>query len=493
MVHAKREDLQIKVPALLHLSRLGYGYLDRPSLRSRDRKTNILPDALRNAAERINGIRMTPEMLRCLTDDLRSQLDREDLGRQFYCTIRNGWNGIRLIDFAHPEKNLFQSAAELACGSGAGSFRPDITLFVNGLPLAVIEVKTRERPGGLQAEYDRMLTRIRSPEGRRYFQCVQIWAFSDDCEDDPGRFLPTEGSFYATVMADDFPVYAVRERHSGIYSRLISRNPEEEQRILADNGIPEEPHTRFFQQSRSSRKPTHRMLTTLFHPERFLFLLRYGIQYVRETDPAGKEYMTRRMLTTGQLSVLEGLIGKAKRGYRNWTALSCGAAGEEAANASMVSLLRDLEPEARLYWVSADETALHRDLAVLRSCGVQCGPRKNAADGQLILFSAEEDPIRLLTAAGEHGFSGRRFFILPQFIPKYGQKTVFPAELRKADPNAILVTRITNRASDSQPAFVLSAHTGNALYYFTITRRQVPAESRKSAHDREAAAKEGQK
>ena len=159
----------------------------------------------------------------------------------------------------------------------------------------------------------------------------------------------------------------------------------------------------------------------------------------------------------------------------------------------MVSLLRDLEPEARLYWVSADETELYRDLAALRSCGVQGGLRETAEDGQLILFSAEEDPTRLLTAAGEHGFSGRRFFILPQFIPKYGQKTVLPAELRKADPNAILVTRITNRASDSQPAFVLSAHTGNALYYFTVTRRQVTAESRKSAHDREAAAKEGQK
>ncbi len=470
MTNAKREDLQIKIPALLHLSRLGYEYLTRTQVRLRDRETNILTDRLLEAAERINGIRLTPEMSGSLMKDIRARLDAGDLGRQFYGMLRDGWNGIRLIDYEHPENNLFQSTAELACGSGAGSFRPDITLFVNGLPLAMIEVKRRDRPGGLQAEYDRMLDRIRSQERRRYLQCAQIWAFSDDCEGDPGRFLPTEGPYYATVMTGDFPVYAVREMHRGIYARLIPGKPEEEQRILADNGIPEKPRTLAFRRDLSPRKPTHRMLTTLFHPERFLFLLRYGIRYVQEENPAGEQLLTRRMLTTGQLSMLKTLSGKAERGYRNWTAPSCGAAGKEAADASLVALLQDLEPEARLYWVSEDETELRRDRTALRSCGIQCASLGNAAEGELILLTADGDPKTMLQERGEHTFSGQRIFILQQPVPKYGQKTAFHSGLRRADPKAILITRTSDRTPDSRSAPVFSTHDDGVLYYFTVTK-----------------------
>ena len=472
MAHLRREDLQIKVPALLYLSRLGYQYLTGTQLRSRDRNTNILTDTLRETAERINGTRMTPEDFGRLTGDLQSQLDADDLGKQFYGTIRNGWNGLRLIDYEHPENNLFQSASELACGSGAGSFRPDITLFVNGLPLAMIEVKSGVRSGGLLTEYDRMQERIRSREGRKYLQCAQIWAFSDDQEDAAGRFQPTEGTFFATVMADDFPVYAVRETHTGIYSRLLPENREEECRILEDNGIMTRPHTRAFQRSLSPRKPTHRMLTSLFHPERFLFLLRYGIRYIQETDPAGRELVTRRMLTTEQLSGLKALTGKAKRGYRNWTVPSCGAAGEEAANASMITLLQELEPEARLYWISHDETELRREQTAFRFCGIPCARCEKDADRQMMFLATESDLKTVLQKTGEDRFTGRRVFLLPQPVPKYRQGTVLLTELRKAYPEAVLITRTTNRIPEGSSAFLLSARTDGTLYYYATVQQE---------------------
>ena len=209
MPNVRREDLEMKIPALMHLSRLGYGYLCREQVRRRDRETNIFPEALRATMERINGRRLSDGEFGQLTETLRTQLDAEDLGKAFYGTIRNGWNGIRLIDFDRPENNLFQSAAELPCGNGEGSFRPDITLFVNGLPLAMIEVKTGDRNGGLQAEYDRMLKRSQGKEARRYLQAAQVWAFSDDRAEEQAALMPTEGAFYATVTAGGFPVYGV--------------------------------------------------------------------------------------------------------------------------------------------------------------------------------------------------------------------------------------------------------------------------------------------
>jgi len=453
MPNVRREDLQMKIPALLHLSRLGYGYLSGAQLKERERRTNFLPEALRDAVERINGLSMTGEALAGLIRELQEQLDAEDLGKRFYETLRDGWNGLRLIDFAHAENNLFQSASELACGRGAGSFRPDITLFVNGLPLAMIEVKTSDRLRGLQAEYDRMMERFRGKEGRRYLQCAQIWAFSDDHADDPGRLLPTEGAFFAAAMTEDFPVYAVREKHPAIFRRLLPRNIGEEERILADNGIPERPHTRDFQRSLSPKKATHRMLTTLFHPARFLFLLRYGIRYVRETDPGGTEYLTRRMLTCAQLSVLGTLCGKAKRGWRNWTVPSCGAAGEKAANASLIAVLRDLAPGARLYWVSTDHTELQREREELESCGIACAEGRPAGEDRLILLTAEGNPKDL--PAEERPFSGQRIFVLPPPVFCYGQRTAFSAGLRRADPRAILVTRTTSRAPENSFSTIL--------------------------------------
>ena len=484
MAKPRNEDLQMKIPALMHLSRLGYGYLTASQLRLRHRKSNFLPETLRAAIGRINGISPAPEVFDRLMSDLEISLEERDLGQCFYHILRDGWNGISLIDFVHPENNIFQSAAELSCGSGADSFRPDITLFVNGLPLAMIELKTQNRPRGLQAEYDRMLTRFRGKKGGRYLQCVQVWAFSDDQMSDPSCLLPSGGAFFAALMTDDFPVYPVREKYPGVFTRLLPRDPVEEKRILADNGISERPHNRTFQRNLSPQKMTHRMLTTLFDRRRFLFLLRYGIRYIRETDLAGQEVRIRRMLTTDQLFALGDLVRKAERGWKNWTVPSCGAAGEKAMNASMTALLRDLFPEARLFWVSDDEAALTQDREALESCGVVCAAPGEKMQSKVILFSAtgdlptfpgESEDTGTIREKGDHSetspntaknFAVRSVFILPRLPLRYGEKPFLAAALRKADADAILITRGTSHMPESVLSSALPVHGEGALYYY---------------------------
>jgi type I restriction enzyme, R subunit len=48
---------------------------------------------------------------------------------------------VRLIDFEHPERNDFAAVNQFTVIEGQHNRRPDIVLFVNGLPLAVIELK----------------------------------------------------------------------------------------------------------------------------------------------------------------------------------------------------------------------------------------------------------------------------------------------------------------------------------------------------------------
>ncbi len=49
---------------------------------------------------------------------------------------------VKLIDFDHPEKNEFLVVDQLVVTGEGGEVRPDLTLFVNGLPLVVIECKS---------------------------------------------------------------------------------------------------------------------------------------------------------------------------------------------------------------------------------------------------------------------------------------------------------------------------------------------------------------
>ena len=487
MTAVRPENLEMKIPALLHLSRLGYVFLSGAQLRSRDRGTNLLPARLHAALERINGTRVSPETFDALLEDLRSRLDAPDLGQQFYRLLRDGWQGLRLIDFDRPERNTFHSASELTCGKGAGSFRPDIALFVNGLPLAMIELKRQSRSRSLRAEYDRMLARFRLREARPYLQCTQVWAFSDDRTADPDRFEPMEGTWFAAVMANEFPVCAVRETRFRSSHPLV-RNPEEEDRILCAHGLREEarsqnlhsrketPRAGLRRSSLRSSRPTHRMLTALFAPDNFLFLLHYGIQYLRETDASGQVSLTRRMLTLEQLGLLKALIRKAERGYRSWTVPACGAAGEEALNASMLSLLRDLFPASRLCWVSESPETLKRDQRMFSACGLHAVLPQSDPAGTLMIVSADSAPKYLLQNTNIAASSPPIQFRTPQISePGPPRVVILPspssafepgpglfARLRRANPAAVLITRSPRPASES-PAGTCGGMLGFSL------------------------------
>ena len=426
MQAARREDRTMKVPAMLHLARLGYACLSREELRRRDRGTNLLPEELRAALQRIRGEEMPEVDFARLTAEIRDRLNAEDLGREFYRMLRDGWNGWRLIDFERPERNRFRMAAEVSCGEGENWFRPDITVFVNGLPLGMIEVKTGERPHGIRAEYDRMRERFRTGSFRRFLQCAQVWMFSDDRDNDPEALLPTEGAFYATGAREDFPIHAFRETHPGICRRIGPRNREEEKRILAELGMAGLPADPEFRRSLSPRKPTHRMLTSLFLPERFLLLLRYGVHYLPARDGA----VTKRLLTSGQLLALEELRGKAARGYRNWTVPYGGAAGEPALAAAVLLFLRDRFPGAEIRWLLPDPAVRRRTAGQLRE------------DAGALRDVREESDSLLLKSAGEGGeYAGpSRVILLSERERAYGARAGETRRLRREPPDAVRVT-----------------------------------------------------
>jgi type I restriction enzyme R subunit len=164
------EYLHVEKPFLAQLSSLGWTVIDQgqgvpgdpaASLRSNFREW-LLPEVFRLSISAINRMEdgrewLTPRQLDDLRDQLlrhpnRSLLEANESVQALLLKAQvdvNELTGkpdpvVRLIDFAHPERNAFHAINQFRVdtpGCVKDFIIPDIVLFVNGIPLVVIEAK----------------------------------------------------------------------------------------------------------------------------------------------------------------------------------------------------------------------------------------------------------------------------------------------------------------------------------------------------------------
>ena len=156
---AFNENTRVKIPAILHLTRLGYDYVSLKNA-AWDENTNIFIEILEKSINRINPSYKKPASktksnnkdyinddtfenvasdsatlkkvdpyesyidTQRIINELKDLLDYEDLGRAFYKRLMSS-TGIKLIDF---ENNSFHVCTELPCRNGDDEYRPDITI-----------------------------------------------------------------------------------------------------------------------------------------------------------------------------------------------------------------------------------------------------------------------------------------------------------------------------------------------------------------------------
>ena len=283
------EDSRVKIPCILHLMRLGYDYL---SLKDAvwDEETNIFPALFTNAITKINPDLAADEIPRLLAD-VKLLLDNEDLGKGFYERLTER-SGIKLIDFENFNNNSFNVVTELTCKNGDDEFRPDITLLINGLPLAFIEVKKPNNREGVLAERNRIIARSKNPKFRRFINITQLMVFSNNMEYEDGSPQPIEGAFYASPSYDS-PVFNYFREEESLDLAHILRDEDDalENQVLRDNNINVIKHSPEFLSNKATDSPTNRICTSLFSPERLSFILRFALAYVNESDGIQKHVM----------------------------------------------------------------------------------------------------------------------------------------------------------------------------------------------------------
>lgn len=194
------ENTRVQVPAALHLCKLGYTYLD--DICAYDTKTNILIDVFLNAVKRLNPT-LSSQEVSLLFSKIINIADNDDLGREFYSLLSSN-NGIKLIDFENPDNNDWHVTTEFTCENEDtdDNFRPDITCFVNGLPLAFIEVKKPNNHEGILAERERINKRMSKRCFRRFFNITQLMIFSNNQEYDSESRVPIQGAFYCCTAKE---------------------------------------------------------------------------------------------------------------------------------------------------------------------------------------------------------------------------------------------------------------------------------------------------
>ena len=498
------EATRVQMPAMVHLTRLGYNYFGKLTEEMAgtvfDPDTNILIDVFKSQFEKLN-----PEYKGEAEQTLRTirqELDNDDLGRSFYKRLTS-ISPIRLIDFQEPKNNTYHFTAEFTCKRDQDEFRPDITLFVNGLPLVFVEVKKPNNHGGMVAESERMnRQRFPNKKFRRFINITQLMIFSNNMEyDTMGGIVPVQGAFYCTAARENAPFNCFREENPtnlevAPYNRDFTYRDidvEVEKKILSDFNCQVIHTAPEYQTNLHFYTPTNRILTSMCSPERLLFLLKYGIAYKTENKEVdGKTVFTdeKHIMRYQQMFAALAVRKKIDEGVKSGVIWHTQGSGKTALSFHLTYVLNDYfsrhNKVAKFYFIvdrldllkQASEEFAARGLKVMTANSrselmKQFEPEHSQSqEGQggeceitvVNIQRFEEDKKKVTIPA--YATNLQRVFIIDEAHRGYRPQGSFLANLLEADNNAIKIaltgTPLLKEERESWRVFGNYLHT----YYY---------------------------
>ena len=485
------EKTRVQMPALVHLTRIGYTYVGKlsqvgtkknpsdtaaesegkTSATSFDPDTNILLGEFQKAFARLNPTRKGDYA--SVLEAIKKELNDDDLGKQFYKRLTSV-SPYRLIDFDHPANNDYYCTAEFTCKNGEDEFRPDITLFVNGLPLVFVEVKKTNNVGGMVAEANRMNNaRFPNKKFRRFINITQLMIFSNNMEYSAlGGIVPIEGAFYCTgarskaffncFREDNFSNQPVPQFNAEYPYKPIDEQLEKT--ILTDFNCQVIKQAPEYQTNLDINSPTNRILTSMCSPQRLLFILKYGIAYVKsEREVDGKIETTdqKHIMRYQQMFAALAIRKALEAGKKSGIIWHTQGSGKTALSYYLTSILTDFyakKNQVTKYYFIVDRLDLleqakqefeARDLIVntanskselmeqFRDNQSQEGSKGAPEITVVNIQKVEEDKEKV--AVKDYATNLQRIFIIDEAHRGYKPDGSFLSNLFNADPNSIKI------------------------------------------------------
>lgn len=454
------ENSRVKIPALIHLTRLDYEYVSLKNYQGEiHTDTNIFTDIFRESVSRINGKALSTQDAENLITELSIKLSNDDLGRAFYHILLNGINGIRLIDFEDSSRNTYHVVTELTYRNGDDEFRPDIILLINGMPLSFIEVKKPNNKDGIIAEQNRINSRFSRKVFRRFVNITQLMVFSNNMEYDDTDIRPVEGAFYASSSYEKLFFNRFREEDPLIHTSIPAIDEEKADYILKDNNLVSIKGTSEYATNLSEVSPTNRILTSLFSHERFLMLLKYGFAYVERTDKNGIKNLQKHVMRYPQFFATLAIEKKLNEGAKNGIIWHTQGSGKTALAFHNVRYLRDYYQKqgkiAKFYFIvdridlltQASEEFTARRLHVEKVNSKEAfinnirtiGTANNSGEDTITVVNIQKFSTESVARKADYDVNVQRIYFLDEAHRSYNPKGSFLANLMASDRDAVMI------------------------------------------------------
>lgn len=455
------ENTRVKLPATIQFMRLGYEYQSLRDIEL-DSETRITVNRFKPAIERINNIKLTDAEVLSLIDDINSVIKQNDMGQAFYRWIIDPQDQIKLVDFDNVYDNDFAVVNELFYGpQERGSFRPDINVLINGIPLGFLEVKKPNNEGGIQAEFSRMLDRrLEVPEYRKFFNMLQFVTFSNNMEyetDDDSAMAEDikAGSFYTTPNGKNTTFSFFREeqpKKDGFTEVMLDTI----KYVLKDNHYsPTEVETPEFQTNLDHLTPCNRFVTSFFDKERLLYFLRYGMAYIK-----GKT-VQKHIMRYPQYFASKALLKRLEAGGKSGIIFHTQGSGKTELAAFSVRILRDYYAQnnitARFYYVVDRLDLLTQVSGEMKKCGlsvVNVSDKKKFeaelnrplsknltmhADGEITVVNIHKFDDKMPVAKNDYQANIQRIFFVDEAHRSYSITGEFFKNLMLVDSDAVYI------------------------------------------------------
>ena len=481
------ENSRVKIPGLIHLTRLGYDFISIKNDKEQiDKETNIFIRLFKESLEKINKKKYSEKEISKILNELSICLGNEDLGKSFYEKLTGDFSE-KLIDFKNIENNNFNIVTELTYKKDDDEFRPDIIILINGMPLAFIEVKIPNNREGLLAERKRIHTRFTNKNFRKFSNITQLLVFSNNMDYDTESIVPIEGAFYAVPSYEGVKFNCFREKDKDINDNLKALDIKKENEILRDTNLLHIGETPEYKTNLSPNTPTNKILTSLFLKERIMMLLKYGFAYVDE-----KEGLEKHIMRYPQLFATNKIEKNLEKGIRKGIIWHTQGSGKTALSYFNVKYLKDYFQKKKIitkFYFIVDRIELmtqagtefsNRGLKVEKVSTKQAFI-KNIQSGEVIAGSTGKQPITVINIhkfseesvakKSDYATNVQRIYFLDEVHRSYKPRGNFLSNLMASDPNAILIGLTGTPLIDKKLGFNSKEIFGDYFhkYYYNLS------------------------
>lgn len=460
------EDSRVKIPALVHFTRLGYTYMsikDKERNADYDGDTNIFYSQFLSAINRINQVEFTIDDAKKIIDEIKIKLDNDDLGKSFFNILQSGINDIKLIDFddVSGTRNDYAVVTELPYENGDDNFRPDITILINGMPLSFIEVKRQNNREGILTERTRMERRFGNKIYRKFVGITQFTVFSNNNEYDDSDIEPIQGAFYASSSYARMFFSKFREqREAELKSKMKPIDIEDEAFILADTNLVAIKGTPEYASSINENSPTNRIITSLYTKDRILFLLKYGICYKTTTNKDGITQIEKHIMRYPQMFATMAIRDKLREGVRKGVIWHTQGSGKTALAYSNVRYLTDYFSReegkiAKFYFIVDRLDLAEQAKGEFEARGlnvkmikdkkqfiddiVNPGESNTSGKTTMTVLNIQKFSKESVTKPADYNVNVQRIYFLDEAHRSYNPTGSFLANLMSSDRNAVMI------------------------------------------------------